>query len=120
MSDPVIVDWPNYFREPWGLFAQAVCEKPEHFAEAFGVLLKYAEKDAIRLLVDAAPDDIATTILAYLPEQAQEKVTALLANDPALVERIREEIRGCQSSLRDACREVVASGKYQAELKAVV
>lgn len=130
MSAPVLLEIPQSKRKLWAQFSaalvqQAVAQNPDKMRATFAVLLKHcADEDGVevlRRLCDGEAADVATTILAYLPEDARKTISAKLKSDRALRDSVLATIREHQTAVREAVREVVRENpnKYP-ELRKVV
>lgn len=108
MAAPVIIELAPPFQPTFGKFAAAVTEKPERFHECFGKLLQYLDQPTIEKLARAQATDVATTILAYLPADAQRTVADLLKSQPDLKQQVLDAITEAQRILRQVLAETAA------------
>jgi len=121
MAAPVVLEIPPVKRKLWAQFAAALVERAvsqntDGMRAAFALLCKHCadEKgtDVLRRLCDGKPADIATTILAYLPDQARKTISAKLKENPETRQAVLGFIAQEQIALREAVRELAAEGKY--------
>lgn len=101
----------------FGMFAQAVVEKPERFHECFGTLLKHIDRETITKLATAAPTDVATTILAFLPESVQKTVADFLRANPDKRKTILDAVTAAQAELRRCLADFAAEAAAKPELR---
>lgn len=130
MAAPVTLDIPQAKRKLWAQFSAALVQKAvaqdeDGMKAAFAVLLKHcadeAGVDVLRRLCDGEAADVATTILAYLPDAARKTISQRLKTDRAMRDQVLATIRDHQAAVREAVREVVRDnpGKYPGLRKVV-
>ncbi|MCW8134713.1 MAG: hypothetical protein KIT75_03470 [Planctomycetota bacterium] len=120
MSQPQVIDVPEKMRPTWRLFVEAVTEKPTQFAAAFAILCKQCGRTDVadhgtlllRRLCEYSAADVATTMLAYLPPEAQKLVVKQLNADKAARDLVLQQISGSQKALKEALCELIAEGKH--------
>ena len=110
MNKPVMLDIPEECRQVFALFATAVVEKPDQFVEAFEILLRHSSDPMLRLLVDQSADDIAYTMLCYLPEEVRDEVAEYMAKNTDKRDYALSKVRECQATLRAAIQDQVKQG----------
>lgn len=101
---------PDECKVVWGMFAAAVVEKPAEFMQAFEILLRHSSEAMLRLLASAAPDDLAYTMLCYLPEDTREQVARYIADNEQLRQQVLTNVRECQATLKAAIQDRIAQG----------
>jgi len=105
------------FYSLFGMFATAVVEKPERFHACFGTLLKHLDRETIDKLATSAPADVATTILAFLPESVQKSVADYLRANPDKRTTILEAVKSAQQELRRCLADFAAEAAVKPELR---
>lgn len=105
-----LLDIPQECQEVFRLFAGAVVERPEDFAESFTILLKYSSNPMLRLLESSEAQDLAYTILGYLPETTRDYVAERLANNERERQHVLQAIAQCQDVLRETIKAEIAKG----------
>lgn len=116
MAAPVILDIPQAKRKIWAQFSKALVEQAvkqdtDKMRAAFAVLVKHcadaAGTEVLRRLCDGTPADVATTILAYLPEGARKPISKRLKENRDERETVLGFIRDEQAALREGIRELL-------------
>lgn len=104
---------PENSREVFGLFSASIVDKPEHFTKAWEVLLRHSDRAMLTVLVSALAQDLVYTSICYLPKKVQPKVSKYLAENPAIREKVLNELREHQEYLRHAVKKQVAAGNKE-------
>jgi hypothetical protein len=116
MAAPVILNIPEAKRKTWAQFSKALVEQAvkqdtDKMRASFALLVKHCADDAgvevLRRLCDGTPADVATTILAYLPEGARKPIAKRLKENREERETVLQFIGTEQAALREAIRETL-------------